>query len=504
MKKNILIGLAGVALLSLSSVNMSNDVTQVSATTIRVGKINRLQRNAYIYNARGKRIKVASLKRGRNIKVLSKKIIKGKTYAKIGKNQYIKLANFSKFSASNKPTGLLKHNAYVFDKNGKRVHKPSLKKDKIVTLYGTRYIKGKKYYQIGKNRFIKASNVADSIPIVSDNNESNNNSTVSHNTQINGSSVANANNNVTNSTSTGSSNRTSVAASGNVSKTSSDVASQSNKNKDENKLNDIPAVDPYQKKQQELEQAREESVNTNRVTDEDKRLNQPTIDGPYTADATLLHDGFIYDENGQHIPGKYVYKDLSGKFKPVWTRLGYKVINGHKYYLIQYNTPKNYYVKYDVFAKNGKDENPKPLTSKQLAAARQFLQDADYIWKARGDEYSLSSYADRNNYDGACLYLNQLLSQKKYSESDVEALEAKVIEAKRKLNGKRLEFNGTPDQLNEKQRQEIINFVNKVEGSKDAGFLAKDINTIEYTSPTFDTQMKSSIYEYVKFINNKK
>ena len=64
--------------------------------------------------------------------------------------------------APKKNTGkarVLKHNAYVYDKNGKRKKHKVLKKNHSVTVHGKKTIHGKKYYKIGKNKYIKAANL---------------------------------------------------------------------------------------------------------------------------------------------------------------------------------------------------------------------------------------------------------------------------------------------------------------------------------------------------------
>lgn len=98
MKKNILIGLATAALLSVGAgtVSVNNNVNEngvVQAAT----KTKKLTHNAYVYNSKGKRIKKAkTLKKGTKVKVYGYKTIKGKKYAHIGKNKYVKAANFAK------------------------------------------------------------------------------------------------------------------------------------------------------------------------------------------------------------------------------------------------------------------------------------------------------------------------------------------------------------------------------------------------------------------------
>lgn len=53
----------------------------------------------------------------------------------------------------------LRHNAYTYSSKGKRVGKRSLKKGTTVKVLSTRKIHGKKYARIGKNKYIKYSNL---------------------------------------------------------------------------------------------------------------------------------------------------------------------------------------------------------------------------------------------------------------------------------------------------------------------------------------------------------
>ena len=58
-----------------------------------------LRHNAYVYNYKGYRIRKASLKKGKILKVYRSKNINGKKYLYIGKHQYIKSANASKYNS---------------------------------------------------------------------------------------------------------------------------------------------------------------------------------------------------------------------------------------------------------------------------------------------------------------------------------------------------------------------------------------------------------------------
>ncbi|MBC6343028.1 hypothetical protein ERK18_08505, partial [Lactobacillus kimbladii] len=56
----------------------------------------------------------------------------------------------------------LKHNAYVYNQYGQRVKKAGkLKSGEVITTYGSSVkIRGKKYFIIAKNRYVKAANIA--------------------------------------------------------------------------------------------------------------------------------------------------------------------------------------------------------------------------------------------------------------------------------------------------------------------------------------------------------
>lgn len=82
LNKIIITSIASLTLLSTS-------VTTVSAAKIQ------LIRKSYVYNVKGKKTK-SSYRKGRKIKVLGTKKIKGKKYYRIGKNKYVLVKNFKK------------------------------------------------------------------------------------------------------------------------------------------------------------------------------------------------------------------------------------------------------------------------------------------------------------------------------------------------------------------------------------------------------------------------
>lgn len=82
LSKIIITSIASLTLLSTS-------VTSVSAAKLQ------LIRKSYVYNVKGKKTKTL-YRKGRKIKVLGTKKIKGKKYYRIGKNKYILIKDFKK------------------------------------------------------------------------------------------------------------------------------------------------------------------------------------------------------------------------------------------------------------------------------------------------------------------------------------------------------------------------------------------------------------------------
>ena len=130
-----------------------------------------LTHNAYVYDKDGKAITVngetKTLTKGDSIKAYSKAkvvTIKGKEFYQIGENEFVKVANtVAKTNNSTKNTSVpksvkLTHNAFIYDKNGKRVKLTWIKRGKTIKPTNMITIKGKKYYQIRNNSFVKVAN----------------------------------------------------------------------------------------------------------------------------------------------------------------------------------------------------------------------------------------------------------------------------------------------------------------------------------------------------------
>ncbi|WEV39057.1 DUF1542 domain-containing protein [Lactobacillus sp. ESL0680] len=117
-----------------------------------------LLHNAYIYDASGKRANKLVLKAGSTVKTYGTKEIAGQTYLILhsqGQEYYLIDTNVTGKSAK------LNHNAYVYNRVGKRIGTKSLlKKGRTITIYGSPVkIAGKIYYIIGAGEYIKAANV---------------------------------------------------------------------------------------------------------------------------------------------------------------------------------------------------------------------------------------------------------------------------------------------------------------------------------------------------------
>lgn len=71
----------------------------------------------------------------------------------------------SKVTPLDKTTKKIMHASYVYDEDGKRANDVTLPSYSTVKVTGYMSIKGKGYYQIGENKFIKASNVDGTVKV---------------------------------------------------------------------------------------------------------------------------------------------------------------------------------------------------------------------------------------------------------------------------------------------------------------------------------------------------
>lgn len=151
-KISALVATSAALLAGAVSIN-SNEVKADSTPVLR------FTHNAYKYNSKGKRISKKVIKKGARYFYTKKAKIHGKKYYKLDTkgNVYVKKGNVSVYNLSKTVT--LTHNAFQYNSKGKRIKSlPTLKKGDSYFVLGTKYIKGKKFYRVDNNAYIKASN----------------------------------------------------------------------------------------------------------------------------------------------------------------------------------------------------------------------------------------------------------------------------------------------------------------------------------------------------------
>ena len=185
LTKILALGATSTALLGGALLTNSNTVDASSSIVLLTFK-----HNAYRYNRNGKRIGSGYITKGSTYYSKGVYKIHGKKYYKLDTkgNVYIKSGNLSTRRLTNQVT--LKHNAYIYNIHGRRINRQKLYKGVSYFIYGSRYINGKKYYQIGVKEYIKASNASAPFSTYgqSSNNDvdnTTNNSNVSNNTATN-------------------------------------------------------------------------------------------------------------------------------------------------------------------------------------------------------------------------------------------------------------------------------------------------------------------------------
>ncbi|WEV39671.1 SLAP domain-containing protein [Lactobacillus sp. ESL0681] len=120
------------------------------ATTVQKGQ---LKKNAYTYNQKGKRVGKKALKKNKIVNLYGTKVIKGKKYYLLDNGKYLKADNvkLAKTVTVTKTTRL-------YNSKGKKAGKTTVKSGKSVATYGTKKIKGKKYYSLGNGKYLPVAN----------------------------------------------------------------------------------------------------------------------------------------------------------------------------------------------------------------------------------------------------------------------------------------------------------------------------------------------------------
>ena len=224
MKKNsfykkMIMSVAGAALVSVGLNQSPNNafnsgVTEVSAAK-KTKKAKTVGANSVVYQKKGKKMVKTkkTIKVGKKVHVYAKKTVKGKTYYKIGKNQYIKAANVDgKTRQAGKKTVL-------YTRSGKVIKNSKVRKGQKIKVYGgVVTIKGKKYYST-KYGYIKVSALDKKAPVAKpDNDTSDNTSTptttkpVENNSNGSNGSTAGSNSNGSNAANSSASNSSSSSS----------------------------------------------------------------------------------------------------------------------------------------------------------------------------------------------------------------------------------------------------------------------------------------------------
>ncbi|WP_338201825.1 SLAP domain-containing protein [Lactobacillus rizhaonensis] len=143
-------------------VNTTNKEDKESKLDLTSSEELTLMHNAYLYDENGKRANKVILGAGSIITSYGIKEINGQSYYILvdkgnqNKIYYVALGNVIPTSQK------LRHNAYVYNKHGNRIKKAGvLRKGNNIKTYGNAVtIRGKKYYIIAHNRFVKVANIA--------------------------------------------------------------------------------------------------------------------------------------------------------------------------------------------------------------------------------------------------------------------------------------------------------------------------------------------------------
>ncbi len=166
----MIMSVTGAALLSVGLSQMPNNTTEsvleVNAA-VKTKTVKTIGANSAIYQKNGKKMvkTKVTLKVGKKVHVYAKKTVNGKTYYKIGKNQYIKVANvIGKTRKTVKKTVL-------YTRSGKVIKNSNIGKGQKIKVYGSVVtIKGKKYYST-KYGYIEVNALAKKKPADESNND---------------------------------------------------------------------------------------------------------------------------------------------------------------------------------------------------------------------------------------------------------------------------------------------------------------------------------------------
>lgn len=112
-----------------------------------------VKHNAYLYDENGARANGLTVNAGSVVDVTGQRVINNRNYYELEDGLSIAAGNIEGTHLK------LKHNSYVYNQYGERKGKKILKKGSTINTYGTSVIiKNRKFYIVGKNKFVKKSN----------------------------------------------------------------------------------------------------------------------------------------------------------------------------------------------------------------------------------------------------------------------------------------------------------------------------------------------------------
>lgn len=157
-KKLTMISMATLLIVSPVGALLSQQQTILAAKSSKVGSLklraaaNQYYRNGYL------NWKAGILKKGKTVKCYGNPVYFGRhRYYKIGRNRYISIDSVAQINGQKTLT--LDHNAAIYDSYGRRLKTTVIKKNTPLIFYNTKIIRDATYYRIGKNRYVKATNV---------------------------------------------------------------------------------------------------------------------------------------------------------------------------------------------------------------------------------------------------------------------------------------------------------------------------------------------------------
>lgn len=443
----------------------------------------------------------------------------------------------------------LTKNAFIYNSKGKRVKKIKLVKGKWVNILGTKTIKGKKYYRIGKNKYIKVANfktdntvLNPTIPETNPNvNTDTNDTTITNNN-------SNNNNNpvapsVPNNTTPPSNNSDNTPAPVEPDKpTNGTIATQAERDALKAYLKQLlvatsynsPTYEKYEmasrddkeKYHEAFEQARFMSLQDQTTTEElnkaksdlEKAYNK--LDGQYY---TLPCSRKAFNQ------GKYTLTDtdkdnivklvtkVTGAIEVKFT--GQSIIVYSIDGIYTYKTSVYDYIKYakqdepDVPKEPDKPTEPtKPVTPPATQAERDALKEylkqvntVTDIYNPTYEKYDMSAYDDKRNFTDKVYVANTALNNTKTTTEELNKAKEDVEKAYSKLDGKYYtlpcsdaDYYSGKYKLTDADKDAILKLVNKVNKATDAKFVPSDKYLIKYNNDSVYPST-TNLREYVIF-----